>query len=294
MILPGQLKEDEVESLLKEAAAHSTYHYACLSEIDAGLIRSPGPGLGNLLFPISRALVGQKKHGGKFVYPTLRQLKIGSFLRGERDKRTYGELFRGRRYGDWRHWVKARSWPSLHEDAYDGSQEGVTVRYDGLRHYFHDIRDHREVIVDWIMTNACFEGLLTDPYDIGIHVRLGDFALPTASETGSNLRLPMNWYRDALKEAKTRHRLKTPKIVLFTDGNIDEVRKQFDLSEVGVDPAKNAITAIFNLSRAKTIITSRSTFSMWAAYIGNTEAIWDKAFDLRRYFPDRGGMDEKL
>ncbi len=36
------------------------YHYPLLSTPDLGFIRGPGPGLGNLLFPITRALQAAK------------------------------------------------------------------------------------------------------------------------------------------------------------------------------------------------------------------------------------------
>ena len=37
------------------------YHYPLLSSLDFGLIRGPGPGFGNLLFPIGRALEEAKR-----------------------------------------------------------------------------------------------------------------------------------------------------------------------------------------------------------------------------------------
>ena len=37
------------------------YHYPLLSSPDLGFIRAPGPGFGNLLFPITRALQEAKK-----------------------------------------------------------------------------------------------------------------------------------------------------------------------------------------------------------------------------------------
>ncbi len=36
------------------------YHYPLLSSPDLGFIRAPGPGFGNLLFPITRALQAAK------------------------------------------------------------------------------------------------------------------------------------------------------------------------------------------------------------------------------------------
>ena len=50
------------------------YHLPLLSSPDVGLFRAPGPGLGNLLFPIARAVVGRETLGGRVVIPTMRQI----------------------------------------------------------------------------------------------------------------------------------------------------------------------------------------------------------------------------
>ena len=55
------------------------YHYPLLSRPDFGFIRGPGPGFGNLLFPIARALNEAQIQRGIFVRPTLFNLKIGPF-----------------------------------------------------------------------------------------------------------------------------------------------------------------------------------------------------------------------
>lgn len=78
-----------------ENRTDTIFHFQSLRSPDFGLVLSSGPDLGNLLFPISCALIGQALHGGRFVYLTMRQIKIGTFLRGECDKLTYDNVLRG-------------------------------------------------------------------------------------------------------------------------------------------------------------------------------------------------------
>lgn len=266
-------------------------HFPVLSTYDFGFFRSHGPGLGNLLFPISRALVGSDKYGGTFVYPTVPQIKLGPFLRRERDKRIYGNLFRSRNMTEWSDWIRAKRNSWITEEHNDVIQTRATICYSGLKRYFYDIEGHEQLISDWIGANAQFSGEILAPYDIGIHIRLGDFVAMETSSTGSNMRIPMEWYRQAFKEATSILGLSTPKVLLFTDGDIDQVRQALGIGMVRADPSNNAVTAIMNLSKAKLIITSRSTFSMWSAYLGSVPAIWDKRFELGEYFPLREKLD---
>ncbi|TIL65971.1 MAG: hypothetical protein E5Y77_19650 [Mesorhizobium sp.] len=258
-----------------------------------GVIRSPGPGLGNLLFPIARALIGQKAHGGVFVHPTLRQLKLGTFLRRERDTRSYGNVIRSRMGAEWRDWAQAQWYPKVDEDAYRG-ETGVTVRYSGLKGYFHDLTGQGEIVSAWLKDTVRGIGVMDDAYDIGLHIRLGDFAQAGSDQGGNNVRLPFDWYRAALAEARRLVGTANPRITLFTDGDMNFVKRELGMPDLMMDPSGNALTAMHNLSRARVMVASRSTFSMWAVYLGGMPAIWDGKFDLQRSFPGRPGLDHRL
>ncbi|CAH2396603.1 conserved hypothetical protein [Mesorhizobium ventifaucium] len=269
------------------------WHLPVLSRWDAGVIRSPGPGLGNLLFPIARALIGQKVHGGVFIHPTLRQLKLGTFLRRERDTRTYGNVIRSRTGAEWRDWAQAQWCPKVDEDAYRG-EIGVAVRYSGLKSYFHDLAGHGEIVSAWLKDTVRGVGVMDDAYDIGLHIRLGDFAQSGSDQGGNNVRLPFDWYRAALAEARRLAGTANPRTTLFTDGDVNFVKRELGIPDLTMDPSGNALTAMHNLSRARVVIASRSTFSMWAVYLGGMPAIWDGKFDLQRGFPGRPGLDHRL
>lgn len=267
------------------------HHHAVLSRHDFGLVRIGGPGLGNLLFPIGRALVGRELLGGTFVYPTMRQFKIGPYLRRELDKRTYGRVLRGRTVAEWRAWLSARSLPSVGEDTRTVPEGPATVCYEGVRRYFHDLQGHGELMRGWLSANAYPGRAETRPFDIAIHVRLGDFAVRAAAGGNPSIRLPMDWYRSALKEARGLAGTMSPSIVLFTDGEVEAVRRELELAGIGFDVSRDALSAILRLSCARVLVASRSTFSMWGTFLGEGAAVWDGRFDLATFFPRRLGRD---
>jgi hypothetical protein len=269
-------------------------HFPRLSALDVGFFRSPGPGLGNLLFPISRALIGAKTHGGEFIYPTMRQIKFGTFLRRERDKRTYGNVLRPRNTAEWLAWWHAPWKQQVNEDDYTGSVaqgRDTTVIYEGLRRHFHDLGDHRAFISDWLKAVVVPRSGTSAPYDIAVHVRLGDFQQETNTANGRNIRQSTDWYKEAIERAQTVLGERRPRIVIFTDGNGDEVQAELGVQSAEIDTSNNALQAILRLSEARILVTSRSSFSMWGAYLGGMPAIWNRDMDLAAVFPMRDGLD---
>jgi hypothetical protein len=60
---------------------------------------------------------------------------------------------------------------------------------------------------------------------------------------------------------------------------------------MSVDQSPDALNAMLNLSNARCVIASRSTFSMWGVFLGNTLGLWPRQFDLAAVFPIRPGRD---
>ncbi len=261
--------------------------------MDLGVIRSPGPGLGNLLFPIARAIVGQNKFGGQVVRPTIRQIKFGTILRRERDLRTYGDLFKPRTKQDWKNWYLSKIQSSIAEGTQiSQSHSEVTVVYKGLGNHFHDLVDHSEFIKIWIEQFRLNNNVNSMSYDIGIHIRQGDFGNNNNNNySGHNMRQPLEWYRDAFEDAKKILSSKNASVRLFTDGDPATIVQELNIRNLSIDKSQNALDGIISLSKAKLVIGSRSTFSMWSVFMGNTLAIWDSNFDLKKTFPIRPSLD---
>jgi hypothetical protein len=273
------------------------YHSAKLSKFDFGICRSPGPGLGNLMFPFARAIIGSQGTDNILISPTWTQLKIGPFLRREKDKRIYINEFFWRNLLEWKNWFIAIFLPKVDESrlaCHLKHGDNYVVHYEGMGNYFRDIYDGRDLIKAWIDRNAKKDGEISQLYNIACHVRLGDFGSEEDLENkpGHVVRQSWDWYRNSINEAVKLSNVPHPKIYLFTDESHDAVVEQLDLPyELIEDPSRNAITALINMSRAEIIVTSRSTFSQWAAFMSEGLAIWNQNFNLTETFPIRATQD---
>ena len=268
-------------------------HFPILPGRDLGLFRTSGPGLGNLLFPIGRALIGAQECGGRLVLPTIPQFKLGPIVRRERDKRFYFDEFGGRSWAQWRDWMAAQRLPKIDEFSVDAAQSGDRViAYDGMQRWFHHLSGHHDLIRTWFDQNANYAGRVVEPYDIAVHVRLGDFAQADSASDTPSVRSSVDWFRAAIALAISQLPDRSrPRIMIFSDEDQAVVREMLAIPDAMIDPSRNAITAIRNLADAGRIVTSRSTFSMWGAFLNNRPAIWHEQLDLATYFPPREGLD---
>ena len=254
------------------------YHFPELSKPDFGFVRGPGPGLGNLMFPIARALAAQNEMGGIFVFPTMRQIKVGTILRREKDKRTYGELFRPRSMRETKDWIRARCLSKCPAAVANAR----VFCYRGLARQFYDIEGSRDVVRQFLEATSRFP-VLEPEIDLAIHVRLGDFAAPSATATLQSTQVPLSWYRDALHKARDIIGIRSIRSVLFTDEDPSTVISKLRVYDLKPEPQGNALTSLLLMSRAKVLIGSRSTFSLWGQYLGDSTAIWPRGFELERY-----------
>lgn len=257
------------------------YHLPLLSRVDLGFVRSPGPGLGNLLFPIARAVIGQATRGGTIIFPTMRQFKLGPYLRREKDKRTYGEVLRRRTSAELGAWIRAQLSPKHDEAEADAVRSGV-ICYRGLGRQFHDLAGHTEIVRKFFEC-ASRESIPVRRYDVAIHVRRGDFALPSSSATCQSVQLPIEWYRAAFARACDFLGVGSAQSVLFSDEDPARIISELGIGGVEPEPRANALESMFQMANADAIIASRSTFSLWAQFLGGRAAIWPVGFDLGAY-----------
>lgn len=256
------------------------YHFPELSRPDLGIFRGPGPGLGNLLFPVARALQAQRQTGGIMVFPTMRQIKIGTYFRREKDKRTYGEIFRPRTLAEVADWVRATTQRKRLET--DSDLHAQVVRYVGMGRQFHDLSPEPDFLRQFLW-DASRMPVPVHNYDVAIHVRLGDFAPPNASATQKNIQVPLEWYREALDAALELLGGGVQRGILFSDEAPEAVIGKLGLKGFIPEPRGTALTSILLMSQAKVLIGSRSTFSLWGQYLGQSHAFWPQGFDLAKY-----------
>jgi len=262
------------------------YGYPRFSRADFGGFRFLGPGLGNLLFPWARCRVACRDFGLTPIAPTWPQVKIGPFLRGERDKRTYAGLFRrgNGQIGGVRKLLLLATARRFAEDTLSGDAARLRdargiVEFEGMNGLFEGfVRDHgylREELRA-ITRPEFLEAADALRGRIAIHVRLSDFRAGNAAEArdgASAVRLPMDWYAAALAAVRAAAG-ESAEAFVFTDGTGTELEDLLRTPNVRRVTTGSSVGDLLALAGSGLLIASGSTFSMWASFLGRMPVVW--------------------
>ena len=268
------------------------YIYPKFSKNELIGVRLGGAGLGNLLFTWSRAIAASERHNSKLIWPTWPSIKIGPWLRHEKDKRTYIGLFSNNSdmCGGIRKYIKLCFGKKIHtknldEIKWDSLGENDVVIYEDFnlapgefQMNFNGTREYRDKIADIIYSNLGKKGKKALAFDaskaICVHVRLGDFAKTTAAiDTGkNNMRIQINWYVSVVNKLREAAGWTVP-VFVFSDGTDEELNELLSLPELQRITFGNSIGDIVGLSRSPIMISSGSSFSLWARFLGNCSSI---------------------
>jgi hypothetical protein len=246
----------------------------------------PRTGLANRLFPWARCCVYARKHKLPMLAPSWSQVKIGPLLRGERDLRTYHNLFQQPPHyiQGIRRMYLAKTGRKLPEPedlniARAGSSAHQVVVFSGLGEYFKPLNGWHEFLLQelrqvvrplWQRRAAQYAAA-----PIALHVRRGDYAKPTSAEdvkTKGLMQVPLSWFIDSLQ--LIRQRLGAPvKAVVASDGTAEELGPLLQLENVEQIVTGSAIGDLLALSQARLLLGSGSSFSAWAAFLGQMPAL---------------------
>jgi hypothetical protein len=236
-------------------------------------------GLGNMLIPWARCFLWCIDNNARMIAPHWTKLRIGPYLRRERDKRNYQRLFTSNQYIDGllRLYLLATTKKCAFE-LYDGtvsSGRGITVLFSGMDSFPSFIGRHAEIKQALTtMTKPEYLPRKADRPFIGVHVRLGDYPQAKNPESAPwTSRLPIDWYVAAVHEVRKTAGFGLD-VILFSDGDDAELIPLLKLPAVSRSEDKESITDILALSQAAVIIGSCSSFSMWGAYLAQTFTVW--------------------
>lgn len=252
-------------------------------------MRVAGHGLGNCFYTYFHAVALAETSGATVVTPPWFSLKLGPLLRGERSKRFYWRMFRpfegeihGTRklltlLGSYHNRVVLKVGESIAPTVATGTLNVVV----SSNFTFRGLHAHRPVIRDRLL------GTVNDPIPanhlwgggdyIAIHVRLGDFTPvldpSLLNNAQPNSRIPLVWYVNLTRALRQRYADKP--IYLFSDGEEKELRPILDLGaelyRTGSD-----MTDLLAMAGASILVGSNSTYSRWAAFLGDMPSIWLK------------------
>lgn len=244
-------------------------------------------GLGNMLFPWARCYLWCQDHDVPMVGPIWTQLRLGPYMRRERDKRDYQRLFHhhaGYVDGASRLLVLAFAHRVSEEQSNEilrkPPSSSTLVVFQGMGELFNPLRSRNIDLfaeLKHITKPALIDASLSKTPFIGIHVRRGDFSV--ASDAGvlrqgnTNYRIPLEWYVSALEIIRTGLGFQATAMV-FSDGSETELQELLNLPKVRLFRGGTAITDLIALAGARAIIASGSTFSSWASFLGQVPCVW--------------------
>ncbi|MEO9570749.1 MAG: alpha-1,2-fucosyltransferase [Polaribacter sp.] len=257
-----------------------------LSKIDLLGFRIGGAGLGNILFPWARGVVFAKKNKLKKINSTWITFKFGTYLRKEKDKRNYHNIFLEKNIGGIRKMMYLFIGKHFSENEIIGNKIESTFRpsiitFFGMKNQMNDIINDQKIVKEELFKILRDKHLKLaekhTPKSIAIHIRLGDFSIPNNEKDirngKTNCRLPLNWYVEIISNIR-KELSDDIDVLVFSDGKDEELKQILDLPNVSRAKGGTAISDMLSLSYAKILIASNSTFSLWASYLGQNSTIW--------------------
>ena len=229
-------------------------------------------GLGNELFPFLRAVDLSWRGEAQLIPPRWFKLRLGPWVRRERDRRNYWLLFRrpGILTRLLRLNIEIFNLVSL--VAPFKCVRGVTViRPRGMGNYFAELTHAPGRYRAYLAASArprCLSARPGIPYII-FHVRLGDFARQgdtVKALSANNTSTAVHWYVSQVEHLVEN--LPSLPIYVASDGNDQELLQLLAYPNVTRTSARNALDEMFWLANAAGIVGSRSTFTAWGAFLG--------------------------
>ena len=243
------------------------YTFASLGYLESIGIRLGGAGLGNILFPWASAIVYAKEHNLIRIQTTWRNLKVGTFLRKERDKRMYFDLFTGK-------------------DGVGGLKKFLLLNFSNEVKYFSSMdklfepfkHEHNFVKTELLKIINPYHIEQANNFNvqfIAVHIRMGDFEVPENEkglrEGAWGYRLPIEWYISIIDKVRLISDLP---VYIFSDATDNELRDILSINNCKRAYLGSSISDMIALSRCKVLVSSASTFSMWASFLGQIPTIW--------------------
>ena len=280
------------------------YCYCDLGGKDLGIIRVGGLGLGNMLFPWARAIVAAKRYNLIPIWPTWSQIKLGPYIRNEKDKRMYVDYFqRSDEYIGGIEKIKliaALKKQGINENQFNSDKvnNSSIVVFSGMKELFENISSDHILVKNELLdiVNEKYTTYKNENFNntISVHIRLGDFAKydsTKVSQVTNNMRVPIKWYIKILNQIRVNDNIK---VFIFSDGKDSELRSILSLPNVQRKSYGSSIEDLLALSSSNILIASNSTFSMWAAYLGRMPIVKPASESIVNLYPSNSGLELSL
>lgn len=239
-------------------------------------------GLAHELMAWARGRAWADENGARLIAPNWFRVRVGPYLRRERDKRAYfvsfdaGGAIAGTRrlalLASANRIEAGRGWPLRPQCTDRPTVVIFRTRVEGDETLLPQIHGHEAMLRSELlqMTRPRHWPMPAGRDSIAIHVRLGDFRAPPADLPEAlirNYRLPLDWFADRLGSLRAELGREVPAI-LFSDGGDDELAALLACPGIRRAPRRAAVTDLLAIGQSGVVISSGSTFSLLGAFLG--------------------------
>lgn len=236
-------------------------------------------GLGNLLWVWAKSFCWASDRGLPLIAPKWSYVDWKRYLLGNADKRSYFGFFSNEGYIKGIERARCLCRKKIFPEQYSSELGKVLVVFEEMGEFSPLIGRH-ELVRKEFLRIVCTEhipvGLSNSLPFISLHVRMGDFL---AVNEGSlrrghtNMQQPLEWYIHALRQCRKSVGYSIPAVV-FSDGSPEELAPLLSEERVSLSQECSALSDLIALSSGAVLIASRSSFSLWAAYIGQMPTLY--------------------
>jgi hypothetical protein len=257
--------------------------FPVLSEPDLFLFRLRGAGLGNLLFPYFRAHCYAKEFNSSVIEPVWTQFKINQLRHVLTSRsRIYHNIFHpltdsASSYSferlliclGLRSVTSEMQW--IAEGRRDlGIDEVVLVTgHESLFEHLIPVRLDVQKMYEKMIGGRC-SARVGDPY-VALHIRMGDFSV--AGTPGRNVQTNLSWFASVVALIA---RVVDYPVRICTDATSTEVQQILNtIPGSCIYRGRGVLDELEFLRGAKVLVSSASTFSMWAAILGDAFVVYN-------------------
>jgi hypothetical protein len=246
-------------------------------------------GLTHSLLAWARCHLWCADHGLEMLAPSWLHLRVGPYLRRERDKRAYHRLFQFRDYTTGARRLALLSLaPRVNAEDVDLAAElarpGLRLvvfnnrRSENEDYHFHHLVGRSAQVRQALVRMTKVRHLpkpVAFPH-IAVHIRMGDFkthpSLDTVRAGITCARLPTGWYAEMIQALRAQLGRELP-VRLYSDGHDSDLREVLGLPGVSRVGPCAAITDLLSISMASVFVSSGSGFSFWGSYLGDVPRV---------------------
>lgn len=238
-------------------------------------------GLTHGILAWARCVIWCEQTGAQMIAPFWFKVRVGPYLRKERDKRNYFLLFHsGSAISGFKRLFllataqKQKAGLQL-PSAIMGPGNSAMVFENAIGSnevkYFHQVLSHGPLLRRKLIEITRQQYIPSEPKEpfIAIHVRLGDFTHAKLDDkVTANTRLPLDWYVNRLHALRLALGNNIP-VILFSDGTDEDLKDLTGILNVRRAPKQQSVTDLLEMGQGIALISSGSGFSLWGAFLGS-------------------------